>query len=201
MTHKVKLVLSDILKAFRTGEIPYAVALASYPTADIPSANWSLLNRILMVIAQTTDARGIRQWNQVNRYIKRGCKAIYIIVPFIKKETDTVTGEETLHLRGFMRKPVFRAEDTEGNPITYQQLKLPGLPLIKRAQEWGISVKAIPGNRIYYGAYLPSAKKIYLASPEEKIFFHELSHAAHELIVGNLRAGQDPIQEIVLILT
>ena len=197
MNHKVKQVLNKILKAFKTGEIPYAVAMASYPVSDIPCATWSLLNRTLIHLALTTDARGIKQWNKINRKIKKGSKAIYIIVPYHKKEMNPKTDEELLCLKGFIRKPVFRVEDTEGDPIKYQRLKMPGLPLIERANEWDISVKAIPGNRIFYGSYLPTEKKIYLASPEEKVFFHELSHAAHEKILGSLQLGQHPIQEIV----
>jgi antirestriction protein ArdC len=96
-----------------------------------------------------------------------------------------------------MCKPVFRVEDTDGEPLEYQQLKLPGLPFIERANEWGISVKAIPGNNVYHGYYIPSIKEIHLSSPEEKIFFHELSHAAHERVMGTIQCKQDPMQEIV----
>jgi len=139
MNSKVKQVLNNILEAFKSGEIPYAVALASYPTADIPCSKWSLLNRTVMYLTHTTDARGIKQWNQVNRTIKKGSKAFYIIVPYLKKDTDFETGDERSCLKGFMLKPVFRVEDTDGEPLEYQQLKLPGLPLIERAKEWGIS--------------------------------------------------------------
>jgi hypothetical protein len=71
------------------------------------------------------------------------------------------------------------------------------LPLIERAQEWAISVKTIPGNYRYQGYYLSGSKKIALATPEEKTFFHELSHAAHDKINGSIKGGQDPLQEII----
>ncbi len=35
----------------------------------------------------------------------------------------------------------------------------------------------------------------------EKTFFHELGHAAHEKVIGKLKSGQDPFQEIVAELT
>jgi hypothetical protein len=38
---------------------------------------------------------------------------------------------------------VFRVEDTKGKELDYQNIELPELPLIDRAQEWGIDVKAV----------------------------------------------------------
>jgi antirestriction protein ArdC len=96
-----------------------------------------------------------------------------------------------------MCKPVFRVEDTGGEQLEYKRIKIPDLPLVEKAQEWGISVKAIPGNYRYYGYYSSNRKEIALATPEESVFFHELAHAAHEKVNGNLKSGQDPIQEIV----
>jgi hypothetical protein len=40
-------------------------------------------------------------------------------------------------------------------------------------------------------------KEIAVATPEESVLFHELSHAAHEKVKGSLRKGQDSFQEIV----
>jgi hypothetical protein len=81
--------------------------------------------------------------------------------------------------------------------LDYHQIELPPLPLIERAEEWGISVKAIPGNYSYRGYYSSERNEIALATPEEKTLFHELSHAAHERVNGKLKNGQDPLQEIV----
>jgi len=116
-------------------------------------------------------------------------------VPFIKKVDDN--GQEIMKLYGFGCRPVFAVEHTEGEALDYEQIELPEFPLIQRAQEWGISVKAIPGNYRYRGYYSFESKEIALATPEEKIFFHELSHAAHEKIKGSLKKGQDPLQEII----
>ena len=68
---------------------------------------------------------------------------------------------------------------------------------MERAREWGLSIKAMPGNYRYYGYYSPTRKEIALASPEEKVFFHELAHAGHERLKGSIENGQDPFQEIV----
>lgn len=92
--------------------------------------------------------------------------------------------------------PVFKVEDTDGEPLTYANIELPELPLIERATEWNISVRAIPGNQQYRGYYVPDRKEIALATPSEKTFFHELSHAADHIIKGNLKTGQDALQEV-----
>ena len=197
MNNRVKEVLQVIVEKFRSGDIPEAVALASFPIHDIPSSTWSLTNRIMMFLSGTHDARGFRQWKEVNRWVRKGAKAIYILVPCFRKKTDEETGEEQEILRYFKASPVFMYEDTEGEALDYNQIKLPDLPLIERAKQWGISVKAVPGGYHYRGYYSPSRQEIALATPEEKTFFHELAHAGHERIKGALQGGQDPFQEIV----
>ena len=195
MKPKVKEALNKIMERFESGDIPEAVAYAMFPVPAIPCSNWSLLNRIITFINCSKDARGIRQWNSVNRYVKKGTKAIYILVPFIRNVEDDL-GENQHRLLGFGVAPVFRVEDTEGEPLEYENISVPDLPLMDIAHQWGISVKAVPGNYQYYGFYAPGRKEIALATSQECVFFHELAHAGHH-IIGNLRKGQDPLQEIV----
>jgi hypothetical protein len=195
MNTKVQKTLDIVLEKFRTGDIPEAVAYSMFPFPNVPSARWSLLNRTLMFLNGTMDARGIRQWNRVNRYVKKGTKALYILVPYIKNIEDE--GDDKQVLIGFGTKPVFKVEDTDGEPLEYESIEVPAFPLIDRAKSWGVSIKAIPGNYRYFGYYLPGEKKISLASAEECVFFHELSHSAHEIVLGGLQQGQNPLQEIV----
>jgi hypothetical protein len=193
----VRAVLQEILEKFKTGDIPEAVALACFPAVDIPSSKWSFTNRLLMFLSGTNDARGFRQWKQVRRWVKKGARAIYILVPCFETEINEETGEEEQVLKYFRTCPVYRYEDTTGKPLENSQPELPELPLLERAKEWGLSVKTIPGNFPSKGYYLPERKEIGLATPEEKTFFHELAHASHERIKGKLKTGQDPFQEIV----
>ena len=196
MNDKVKQVLNVILDKFKSGDIPDAVAISMYPIPDIPSAKWSLMNRTLMFISGTMDGRGYKQWQQVDRFVKKGSKAFHILVPFIKKQKDEQDVDKEF-LIGFGCRPIFRKEDTDGKELEYETIELPDLPLIERAEEWGISVRAIPGNYRYRGYYSMERKEIALATPEEKVFFHELSHAGHEKVKGSLTRGQDALQEIV----
>jgi len=127
--------------------------------------------------------------------VKKGSKATFILVPWLKNNKEEEEKKDVLI--GFLSKPVFPVEFTDGEPLDYQQIELPKLPLIERAQEWGISVKAIPDNDGYYGCFSQSKGEIKLATPEESVFFHELTHTADAKILGALKGGQDPIQEIV----
>ncbi len=205
MSNNITQTLDKILNAFESGEIPKAVAIASFPISDIPSANWSFFNRTIQSLNGTADARGYRQWLLVKRNVKKGAKAIHILSPCLKKNNDkyqdnnnskSSDDNQVKHITFFKETPVFRVEDTEGEPIKYENIELPEFPLIERAKEWGINVKAVSGNNRYYGYYSPDLKEIAMATPSEKTFFHELSHAAEHIIKGRLNTWQDPFQEI-----
>jgi antirestriction protein ArdC len=198
MNTKAQQILSGILDKFKEGSVPDAIAYATYPAPDIPSSNWSFFNRTIMFMCgMTADARGFRQWKEAGRFVKKGSHAFHILVPCFGKVPDKENGDESEVLKYFKAAPVFRCEDTDGEPLDYEQIELPELPLIERAKDWGISVKAIPGNYRYLGAYSMNRKEIALATAEEGVFFHELGHAAHEKVIGKLKSGQDPYQEIV----
>jgi antirestriction protein ArdC len=202
MNENVKSVLNTILEKFKDGSVPDAVAYATFPEMDVPSSNWSFFNRTIMFLCGgTADARGFRQWQEAKRYVKKGSRAFHILVPCFGKTKDKDTGEDTEVIRFFKAAPVFRVEDTEGEPLPYEQIELPPLPLIEKAIAWGINVKAVPGNYKYYDSYSMKRKEIALATTEECVFFHELGHAAHEKVIGELKGGQVPYQEIVAELT
>ena len=202
MNEKVKQVLEKILASFESGDVPEALSVAVLPRLDVPCSKWSLCNRLILFFAGTSDARGFRQWKAVGRYPKKGSKAIYILSPKNKKVKDEKTDEEKVILTGFFPVPVFCAEDTDGQPLDVPKLKPKELPpLFDVAREWGIEVNWQSFQGDAYGAYSPGRKEIILATHDEKIFFHELSHAAHQRVNGKLKPGQDWKQEIVAELT
>ncbi len=172
------------------------VAHAVFKGNDVPSDKWSFLNRILMFLNNTEDARGFNQWKQAGRYIKKGSHAFYILAPMFKKVIDEKTLEEKQILAGFKGIPVFRFEDTEGAPIISEGLKLE-IPYEFNGiiQELGLKVDAVRFNGAVYGSYNPSRKEIKLASPEIDVFLHELSHAVDDRLNG-LKAGQHKDQEV-----
>lgn len=190
MNEKVQKALQTILERFKSGDIPEAIAFSLFPIQEIPSAKWSLMNRLLMFMAHTRDARGIRQWNRIGRKVKKGSKAIYILVPLLVQEKDEKTGEEVRILRGFMGRPVFRVEDTEGQPLSYgSDAPLPEFPLMERAREWNIQVSGYDGPPGFYGVYSPERKEISLATPEEKVFSMNSPTQRMKRLSGNSKAA------------
>lgn len=196
MNPKVKESLEKVLEAFRTGEIAECVAYTAIPTPDTPSSKWSLSNRVIAWANGTVDARGFRQWKEVNRSVKKGAKAFYILAPYFKKVEDEET-EEEIKLTGFFPVPVFGYEDTEGEALPeFRHIPLP--PLADVAKDFGISINFAGGNRDCWGLYSHTSKAITLCAPDEHVFFHELGHAAHYRVCGDaLRTAQEWRKEVV----
>jgi hypothetical protein len=149
---------------------------------EIPCGKWSIMNRFLVTLSGTCDARGYDQWRQAGRQVKKGSKAIYILVPcFSKKEGDDGTVQDIL--KYFRTVPVFRYEDTEGEPLPYAEKldelnkTLPSLPLVSVAEKIGVSVSFGFSTGDYYGYFSLNDNKIVLCTDSEQTFFHELAHA------------------------
>jgi len=202
---KVKAVLDVILEQFKTGNVASLVAFAMFPTSEGPSKKWSFLNRMLMFSAGTNDARTFMQWKDVGRRVLKGAKAFYILTPLVKtcstNDDDGGGGgeeESRRYVYGYRARPVFRYEDTVGRPLEEEQSVLKTIPFYARALEWGIQVETIPVNTICLGCYSQDYETIALASPDERVFFHELAHAAHKRVLGDLKTNQNSaILEIV----
>ena len=200
---KAKDCLKSIVELFKSGDVPKALAVATIPPqTDIPSAKWSMGNRILQFLADTSDARGFKQWQKAGRKVKKGSKAFCILGPNTKIVTDTDgNGKEVekIIIVGFYAIPVFRAEDTDGKPLPYEPASPP--PLADVAEKFGLSVSYQTFANQYYGYYQGNSKRIVLATHSAQVFFHELAHAAHERVEGQLKGGQVPSQEIIAELT
>jgi hypothetical protein len=103
--NRIKSVLDGIVTRFETGDVPEAVAISTFPISDTPSSRWSFLNRLIMYLAGTADARGFRQWQKAKRHVKKGAKALYILVPDMVR-IETNDGDEEPIVRGFLARPV-----------------------------------------------------------------------------------------------
>jgi hypothetical protein len=200
---KAQAQLERLVEAFKSGEIGEVVRRTVIPAADVPCSKWSLCNRVIVSLAGTDDARGYRQWQEVGRHVKKGAKALYILVPWIvKKKDDEEDDEGTKVLRGFLGKAVFRYEDTEGEPIERSEVDPPTYPpLYEVAERLGLKVKYQGHQGDAFGYFAPGRKQIVLETHDQKTFWHELGHAAHERVKGQLKGGQDPKEEAVAELT
>ena len=200
---KARVCLQKIVDLFQQGDVPKALAVVTIPPqANIPSAKWSVSNRLLQFLADTSDARGFRQWQESGRKVKKGSKALYILGPktrTITEEDDDGQEVEKHIVMGFFAIPVFRVEDTDGASLPYEPATPP--PLADVAEAFGLSVSYQTFASRYYGYYQGSAKKIVLSTHSDQVFFHELAHAAHHRVEGQLQGGQVPSQEIIAELT
>lgn len=199
----------DMTQAIRHAYLRYA--------HDIPSSKWSFANRCIMIMQGTSDARGYNQWQNIGRHVKKGAKAIYILVPrMIRVDDDDKDGnEKKSFMAGFMLRPVFRVEDTDGAPLEYSKEAQPKMPpLADVAAKWGINVRHAPTVEGEAGHYSPRGQEIVIcvgageadgSSNADATFFHELAHAAHGRILKRsgsaLRPGQHDTQEAVAELT
>ena len=168
---KAKACLQGIVDLFQSGNVPQALAVATIPPqAGIPSARWSWSNRLLQFLADTSDARGYRQWQEASHQVKKGSKALHILGPKVKKITDTDDGQkiDKVVVTGFFTTPVFRVEDTDGEPLPYEPPSPP--PLADVAGRFGLSVSYQTFAGRYYGYYRGEGKQIVLATHEAQVF-------------------------------
>lgn len=81
---------------------------------------YSLYNQIILWFAGCSQVAGYKKWKELDRTVKKGEKAIWILAPWFKKvnkekEEDQEKQKEILH--GFFSVPVFDISQTEGEPV------------------------------------------------------------------------------------
>ena len=195
-TENARRVLDDLVKHLDTDVVARFIEKRLFAReADIPMSSWSLLNQFIVFCSGSTDARGFRQWADAGRHVTRGAHAIYILVPMFRKTTarsaNPVTDEDeeeaSERLSGFRAMPVFRVEDTEGEPLPYElamnAFDPSRLPLYDVAEELRLTVaKGLTPD--CYGWYSEDRKTIMLGTDDVTTFFHELSHAVDHHLPG-----------------
>ena len=212
-SEKAKAVLAKIEDSFshpeRMTDCMAKTLIRRQEGDDRPIDRWSWGNRFICAFYGTADARTFNQWKEAGRHVKKGAKAFYLLAPntfkidAVDKGGNPILDESGRQKKrsvvtGFRGFPVFRVEDTEGDPLpSYEPETLP--PLLDVAEEWGINVSWIAAREgcRAYGSFSQQAKEIILLTHDESTFFHELTHAADARVQGGLKGGQDPDQEAV----
>ena len=193
LNQKARGVLDKLISAFDNPEqLVDTITRATLIPNNSPCRKWSPHNRFIVAIHGTGDARGYRQWKEANRFVKKGAKAMYILVPRMKKVQDEDSGEEDTALIGFLAAPVFRIEDTDGEPLP--DCDPPQIPKLQTvADELGIPVTYTGAvSEKVLGAYSPDDNRITLFTHDMATFYHELSHALHKR-TGKLRDSQSKV--------
>ena len=188
----IKNAVDQLMDMFKSGKLPERVAFSiihRHPGDVIPSDSWSIGNRILQMLQGTADARGYKQWQEAGRQVKKGAKAIHILAPLAYKikSKDKLTGEavEKVIVKGYRPIPVFRYEDTDGSPLTYDHDYQPNSypTFFDVADKLGINVSYRPIIGNYLGQYSICTNSIKLCSQDAIVYYHELSHAIHATFV------------------
>jgi hypothetical protein len=183
-TELVKNAIDNLITMFRNQQFPteigWQIIRRQSGLHAVPSDTWSPGNRWIMLACGTTDARGFGQWHQVGRHVKPGSKALYICAPNTRKITSDDDDDPEVArtiVAGFRWIPVFRIEDTLGQPVAsadYTPKMLP--PLLDVAAKLGASVKWQPFDGKALGRYRPSSKEIFLSDQTALTYYHELMH-------------------------
>jgi antirestriction protein ArdC len=150
---------------------------------------------ILVAKAQfpyATFLASLKRWNELGRKVKKGSKAIRIFAPRFKKIEDEETGEEKQVLIGFITVPVFALEQTEGEPLPIDRIKINlegDSPEARRIIRIAEMIAGRDGCRVTYrdamganGYYQPATHEIVVdeslsMNQRCKTLVHELVHS------------------------
>jgi len=207
MTDNAKRILDNLMVEVSTDKAVSFIRERVFSDGiTIPCRSWSVLNQFITFLSGTCDARGYNQWKEAGRQVKKGAKAIYILVPMLYKTNNEKSGEvqseenreEEKQLTGFKAMPVFKVEDTEGAELDYkirlQEFDPSTLPLMEVAQALGVSVTAgLTGNADAW--FCPEDNSITMGCNNGQTFLHELSHAVDNILPGKI--GEYAFKEVV----
>lgn len=209
---KSEEVCNKIISQFKSGNLPDVLAPIFINRKDsIPSASWSFLNQMVMIMNGTNDARTFKQWNSVGRKVNKGSKAFQILGPCIKSIPKEDDSGETTYIKilyGFKGINVFPIENTE---IYNEELwekksgedkeeikRLESLPLREVAEKWGLDITSYNAKAFGALGYYQHGKRIALGVENLSTWCHELVHASDDKLgTINKTPGQDPENEIV----
>ena len=146
--------------------------------------NYSI-NNILLADAQLYQRTGettellapYKRWGKVNRNVKRGEKALYILAPiFYDEEQEDGTIERKMW---FKKVPIFDLSQTQGEKFEPNYVKYDGnitfadvvarttIPVIESNKQ--ITRGYTDGEKIWISKFIPDAQKIC-------VLFHEMAH-------------------------
>jgi len=180
-TGKAKEIAENLVELFRNGN-PGKAMSDIFVKKGRHTDRWSFNNRLIAAMMGYTDSMGFQQWLAKGRTVKKGEKAFYILAPLTCKGKKEINGQETEYsfVRGFRGVPVFGYEQTEGEEIEFEDIKLlESLPLLEVAKSWDIKIGTYAGlNNSARGWFSANSNQIMLGVENISTWLHELVHAA-----------------------
>ena len=146
---------------------------------------------VLLIAAQCHEATrvaGFRAWQRMNRFVRKGEKAIWILAPMVYKNAEP-EGDDDRVIRGFKYVPVFDISQTDGEELPVVTNRLSGddpnglfVQLITVAQSLGFCVEDADMERGVNGDCNYKLKRIRVEvtnSPAQRVktLAHEIAHA------------------------
>jgi hypothetical protein len=77
-------------------------------------------SNVVLIASQCPDATrvaGFRTWKRLDRSVRKGEKAIWVVAPMVAKNAENGTVDEERVIRGFKYVPVFDISQTEGEDV------------------------------------------------------------------------------------
>src|SRR5256884_9880469 len=188
--NKTNEAVSYLVAALESGQ---SDVLTQYLNAMARFHNYSFGN--VMLIArqkpQATNVAGIRTWNSLGRFVKRGEKGILILAPMIgRKKTDSATEstadakETTAQLYGFRAVYVFDVSQTEWKDfpaLTEVQGDVSGYRerLVKFVESQNVTLnyseRIAPARGLSFGGEISLTSGVHTAE-EDCTLAHDFSH-------------------------
>ncbi len=208
LEERSKKSVEKIIETMKKGDLPKSLAnIFIHRNENIPSNNWSINNRLIMLLNETFDARSYKAWKSVGRVVSGKDKQIYILMP-LKKSFENDEGEIVSFIYGFTGTPRYRKEDTivideekwlssEPN-IRKEEERLKNLPFREVVDEWGLSVESYNGQECSPLGFYRQGETIALGVKNLSTWTHEIIHAAdHKLGTLNTSKSSHKDNEIV----
>lgn len=171
--------------------------------ASLPKYSLNNLNLIYSQKENATHVMGYKAWQELDRHVNKGAKAIHIVAPIVakltKEEKERLKTDEDYGVKGYRTIPVFDVSDTSGKELKYAddfiksdyttketekfaELEIKEVvELIESKYHVPVSFEKINDENIK-GYYFPKDHSITISSEltkteQLKTLFHEFAHS------------------------
>lgn len=171
--------------------------------ASLPKYSLNNLNLIYSQKENATHVMGYKAWQELDRHVNKGAKAIHIVAPIVakltKEEKERLKTDEDYGVKGYRTIPVFDVSDTSGKELKYAndfiksdytteeteifaELEIKEVvKLIESKYQVPISFEKINDENVK-GYYFPKDHSITISSEltkteQLKTLFHEFAHS------------------------
>lgn len=91
--------------------------------ASLPKYSLNNLNLIYSQNENATHVMGYKAWQELDRHVNKGAKAIHIVAPIVakltKEEKERLKTDDDYGIKGYRTIPVFDVSDTSGKELKY----------------------------------------------------------------------------------